>query len=304
MIPVLRSDNCFSAVMIQVKNLDQLSIPGAGTQSSDEIVEKLTCFYTKLDLGQKANLKAVPNNECAKIVFQFADQRSSTASRTAPALLDILPCPREIIVKERSKSKKSSVSKEASDAGVSEKKITLVEKGDVLWMLGLDGFAHLFQGQTGSFFQRQTGYNILSNLNFILSGARDYVNAIPPQMTPLFTPSQNEREGIRNLLNTSLPLKSTDYLALQDCSFKEAYPTHSAKLIRTKQNFKLSAATKNLEFTVGGVVVAKKEVESATSSSSSPKNRQEPDSIKEKKRLAADSDEANEQPAISRQRRN
>lgn len=293
MIPVLRSDNCFSAVMIQVKNLSQLSIPGANTQSSQEFVEKLTCYYTGLDLSAKADLKAVPDNECAKIVFQFADQRARAIERT-PALVAFRTCPRVI------------TEVEGSGADAVEKTKNIVEKGDVLWMLGLNGFAHLFADNS---IQSQNEASILSKLNCILSGARDYVDALPPSMTPLFTDSQNKREGIRNLINTSIPLKSTDYLILQDSSFRQAYRVESDMLTKALQKYGLSAKTKKLEFTVGDVLVAAKEVqttdaESSSPPSSSPNNSQESDSGKEKKRKAAEHDEPEEQPASSRQRRN
>ncbi len=59
---------------------------------------------------------------------------------------------------------------------------------------------------------RETSKNVIDSLNCILSNARNYVNRIPLKHLVEVTQSQNTREGVKTLLDTSLPFKTSDYL--------------------------------------------------------------------------------------------
>ena len=230
LIPVYRSDNLFSAIMIQVKNLDQSSIPGANSELSTEIIDKLTAEYT---LFEGALKDVVAGQEFAKIVFQFA-LPSEDDRRTFNDLVQIRAC--------------------KPGAG----------QGNVLWMLGLAGFKHLFAPEpkieatsptvddtasaltstlaatsissrpnqptrksaritaieeTAAAAIVHVPYNItpdaeiINNLQAILNNARDFVDSIKKDKV-VVNRTQNTRKGIRSLLNNHIPLKTTDYLAL------------------------------------------------------------------------------------------
>ena len=182
LIPVLRSDNLFSAVMVQVKNLDQMSIPGSTSALSKEIISKLTAKYTLLEDALK---DIVPDQEFAKIVIQFALPREGNQT-TFGDLVQIRPC--------------------KPDAG----------RGEVLWILGLAGFKHLFtHPHRGS---AKFNAEILTDLNSILNNARDFVDSINEDVSLKTTHSQTKKEGIRTLLNTYIPLKTSQHLSLLQSS--------------------------------------------------------------------------------------
>ncbi len=215
MIPVFRTDGLFSPIMIQVKNLGQLSIPGEATDKATEIIGELSASY----MGIKNCLADVPNEEFAKIVIQFAE----SSHKSHEDLVKIYKC--------------------ATDSG----------KGNVLWILGLDGFKHLFSSssvafvepedkasishassailrkssrQAGSIFRAQASCPIVYNLapipneelfgylDLILNNARDFVESLDFTMIRKVTPSQTTRDGIRKTLNTYLPLKTNCFFGL------------------------------------------------------------------------------------------
>ena len=188
MIPVFRSDNRFSCVMVQVKNLDQLSIPGTGTNLSNTIINMMKHGYIKLDLSAKGVFETVPNCEFAKVIIQFAEQRTIT-TENQKIFKQIVP--------------------------------SATGKDRVLWILGLEGFKHLFTPTGAS--QSGDSNEIIKDLETILSGARDFVNRIDDQSLLKLESSQNTREGIRTLLNTSVPIQCSDYLSLHDPIYQKHY---------------------------------------------------------------------------------
>jgi len=193
--------------MIQVKNLDQISIPGEGTNLSKEILNKLTCEYMNLDLSAKGDFGAVPENEFAKVVIQFAEPRTRKTERKK-TLKKIVP--------------------------------SATGKDGVLWILGLEGFYHLFTSKGEDKFYSE----IIKDLETTLNGTRDYVDRINNENIVVLQKSQNEREGIRTLLNTSVPILTSEYLSLHDPAYKKHYPKEfkqiEAKLIENGLNNKVN----------------------------------------------------------------
>ncbi len=215
MIPVFRKGGLFSPIMIQVKNLGQLSIPGEATDKATEIIGELSASY----MGIKNCLADVPKEEFAKIVIQFAE----SSHKSHEDLVKIYKC--------------------ATASG----------KGNVLWILGLDGFKHLFspssaafkdkgsnsltssdskdtasKSATSSAILRRSSRSILTNeaprpipnkeifgyLDAILNNVRDFVESLDFTMIRKVTPSQTTRDGIRETLNTHLPLKTNCFFGL------------------------------------------------------------------------------------------
>ncbi len=109
LVPVFRSDNTFSCLVIQVKNLSQLSILGPNSDQAQDIIRKLSAIHIpNFSLRAISSFKNVPGWEIAKVVIQF---RPPFAEKDVPT--------KSIVDAQRSK---------------------------VLWLLGLDAFEHLFGG--------------------------------------------------------------------------------------------------------------------------------------------------------------
>ena len=76
----------------------------------------------------------------------------------------------------------------------------------VLWLLGMNAFAHLFPDSP----------RLMDLLDEILFGDRDFTKTIPDQLHPFLTPLQNTQKGIKAQLATFSVLESADYLLLAD----------------------------------------------------------------------------------------
>ncbi len=175
MIPVYRADGRFSRIMIQVKNLDQLSIPGENAKKSLEIIGELTVPYMEL----QNCLASVPEQEFAKVVIQFTEPKCRVP---------------------RASSELVKVRHAAPNAG----------RGNVLWILGLEGFKHLFIASDDDPARIGLSFDsVFKDISSILSNARDFVDTINDNDFVSASQSQTKREGIRELLNTFLPFKTS-----------------------------------------------------------------------------------------------
>ncbi len=224
MIPVYRTDGLFSPILIQVKNLDQLSIPGEDTDTAAKILDKLTAKYT----GMEECLEQVPGKEFAKVVIQFSEARSKEKAD----LDSLVKIYQNSSLKEKAKERRKRA--KTQNIAIEEDEGEVQEKGKVLWILGLDGFDHLFEptgfdiipavavsSSAGTSVGIKFNNQIMDNLNSILNNARDFVDSIKEGVTFETTESQCKRAGIKKLLQTHLPMRTTDYFGLpQDVRLK------------------------------------------------------------------------------------
>lgn len=86
-----------------------------------------------------------------------------------------------------------------------------------LYLRGLQSFNHLFG--LGSWHNEY----IIKYLRRIISGNRDFTNQLAIDFPVSCTPSQSSRQGLKTLLDVSLPMTSPDYLALRDPQYATAH---------------------------------------------------------------------------------
>ncbi len=213
------------------KNLDVQSIPGEDSDSARNINQNFTPEYMNLDLKSLDDLRAVQDNEFAKVAIQFAESKDKNTKKKKKDCFRIYKC------------------------------IEKAGRGNVLWILGLDGLEHLFEeidalddsdleeAQYPKFYGDVSG-DVLKHLNVLLSNSRDFFNRIPCVQRLDFTPSQSSREGFRVLLNTCLPFKTSDYFALHDPAYAVEYDQHSKRIFKALEKNSLSASQKLLKFNV------------------------------------------------------
>lgn len=185
-IPVLRTDNKMSCIAIQIKNYSSEAFPCGELHVSS----KLSYSYMKfLDFGAVGDFEAAPSDDFVRIVLQFHEKKTSNDSPSALAAWSNIP------------------------GSVSNSSVTQNTGANcqALWLLGLDVF------EKSLFFNNS---EIIKDLNTILSGQRNFLNALDYPVVKRPTALQTTVEGAQFLADSARVMSNYNNLIVEDGSLR------------------------------------------------------------------------------------
>jgi hypothetical protein len=191
-IPVLRTDNSMSCISIQIKNYGVSAFP----HKSSETTSKFNTANLKyFNLGPIADFKEVHKDDFVRIVIQFNgkgfDEQVLRPQNTKNIHWINIP---------NSISQSSNAVNQASRRKV---------QCQALWIRGLECFRPLFFDDE----------SLIKDLNIILSGQRDFLNAVEFPKITLPTMLQTTEIGARVLADCARPLATFNNVIKQDTKF-------------------------------------------------------------------------------------
>lgn len=177
LIPVLRTDNRMSCVVIQVKNYSTDIFPYNAKNVNDKLKSS---YLTFLNLSAIGDFESCPCDDFVRIVIQFREKKSFESQPVSFA---------QWVPIQGSKSSNSSL-----------------RVCNSLWMFGLDHF------EKSLFFGNEA---IVKNLNIVLSSQRDFLNFIDYPEVKLPTTLQTTKFGAQFLVNCGRPISNYSQIISQ-----------------------------------------------------------------------------------------
>ena len=186
--PVLRTDNKMSCIVFQIKNLSSNTFPDRVAKVSSKLSHKVLNNF--LDFGAVGDFGAAPSDDFVRVVIQFGCEDVHAKG--------------EIYFWS-----KIPMSKSCINPG---------QPCHALWLYGLDALSHIFFGDL----------EILTLLDRILSGRRDFYRHLSYPRYPLPTYLQSTEQGARFLGRLARPFASHSNLNTFDAQLRQT-PSEVAK---------------------------------------------------------------------------
>ena len=246
-IPVLKSDNTMSCIIIQIKNLAKNKIIPASSVQCREILDKLELDNMKFLNLDKISSPTIPtstsntsNSSSSSSNSLFSSSSMSIYTKSAsdsatdcepPAKKAFLEFTIEreylpIVMQFTSASEENlniiSETSEDNDDDEDSKFywVEMKSKRSCLWLYGFQNYQHLMQSNE----------HLLKNL---LRGEFHFFNHIHDEpYEGMLTKSQNTKKGIHARLITSNPLANKAFLSFADDQYREMHPKN-AKLVNS-----------------------------------------------------------------------